>query len=395
MFTRALPMHSIGGMQEVAWDVARMFAARGHDVTVITAKISGYPSFFEDSGVTVITVDGADWRRYGARWWDGSRAIFEREFANNCDGILSISAGAYGLLRNRSVLRGTPLILQAHGSSVAEFLSRWRTGRPLSMLKSVVNLVWIPKDMMAYRHFDAIVTVGDAVTKSFHRLPINLSVRRSQVCTIKNGIDTLLFRPNLEARIQCRRKLGWSDNMRVVVSVGRLHRQKGGELSLAAFARMVAEDYEGNTRYLIVGDGPERESLEQLAEELGVRNLVHFTGNVARRELAPYLQASDAMLFTTTHREGMPLNVLEAQAVGIPIVMSAHLKATFQPSERLLFAPPRDAAAVADALRTALQMSNDGGVSLPDSQSLAYCVDKYLALFGELRGVASVEAKNA
>lgn len=399
VFTRALPMHSIGGMQEVAWDVARMFAERGHDITVITAEIAGYPPSFEDSGVKVVTVKGADWRRYGTRWWDGSRSIFQRDFADSCDGVLSISAGAYGLLKPRSLLKGVPLILQAHGSSVAEFFSRWRTGRPLSMLKSVLNLLWVPRDMMAYRRFDVIVAVGDAVAKSFHRLPISFAVQRSQVQTIRNGIDTSLFRPDLGARALRRRELGWGDSVRVVVSVGRLHRQKGGEFALAAFARLAAEESAGNLRYLVIGDGPEKENLERLAEQLGVRHLVHFTGSVARRELAPYLQASDVMVFTTTHREGMPLNVLEAQAVGMPVVVSSHLKATFQPSERLLFALPRDTAAVAAALRAALEMGNDGGTSLPDSQSLAYCAGKYLALFEALKSTsataASSEAHNA
>jgi glycosyltransferase involved in cell wall biosynthesis len=65
-----------------------------------------------------------------------------------------------------------------------------------------------------------------------------------------------------------------------VLSVGRLIRIKNFDLTIRAFALLARR--EPTARLTIVGDGPMQESLEQLAEELGIRDRVHFAGHVPR-----------------------------------------------------------------------------------------------------------------
>ena len=76
---------------------------------------------------------------------------------------------------------------------------------------------------------------------------------------------------------------------------------------------------EPRIRLLLIGDGEDRPMLESKTRELGIRSQVIFTGSVSHT--ADYLSAMDVFLFPS-HFEGMPLALLEAQANGLPCVVS-------------------------------------------------------------------------
>lgn len=73
---------------------------------------------------------------------------------------------------------------------------------------------------------------------------------------------------------------------------------------------------------VVVGDGPERPRLEQLARDLGVSNRVYFAGQRSRRETLSLMAACDLFVLNSTH-EGLPHVVLEAMALGLPVVATA------------------------------------------------------------------------
>jgi len=202
----------------------------------------------------------------------------------------------------------------------------------------------------------------------------------ARIHTIPNGIDTERFSPNPACGRGVREKLGWH-GAKIIVSASRLHRQKGVHLGLDAFSLL--EKRQGDVRFLIVGDGPERNALEVQAEKLGLAHKVHFTGAVSRDQLPQYLQAADAMLFTTTRVEGLPLNVLEALAVGLPAVVSEHLFQSdlLAESPHIFRVKQADARVVAEGMKRALQRAALGGAELPCEYSLKKCADTYLELF--------------
>jgi glycosyltransferase involved in cell wall biosynthesis len=70
-------------------------------------------------------------------------------------------------------------------------------------------------------------------------------------------------------------------------------------------------------RLLIVGDGPEKQRLETLCHQQGLQHAVVFTGQ--QDHVLPYLRAMDVFLLTSL-REQMPMTILEAMAVGVPVV---------------------------------------------------------------------------
>lgn len=97
------------------------------------------------------------------------------------------------------------------------------------------------------------------------------------------------------------------------VAIGRLARQKNFPLMLTAFAYGAHPD----DRLLILGDGPARKALGGLTARLGIAHRVEFAGHVS--DAAARLQVSDILLLSSDY-EGLPAAVLEALAVGMPII---------------------------------------------------------------------------
>ena len=100
---------------------------------------------------------------------------------------------------------------------------------------------------------------------------------------------------------------------RLFLGVGRLVAQKNFALLIAAFARIAGE----GDRLAIVGDGPERARLQRLAAQLRVADRVDLPGHVA--DVVPWLARADVFVLSSLY-EGVPAAVLEALAVGVPIV---------------------------------------------------------------------------
>lgn len=129
---------------------------------------------------------------------------------------------------------------------------------------------------------------------------------RARVRVIHNAIDTQRFHPHPEAA---------PGGMGSIVTVGRLVEQKNHALFLHAAARLAGTF--PDARFVIVGDGPLRGSLETQARRLGIADRVCFAGE--RSDVETVL--GGASLFWLTSRwEGMPNVVLEAMASGVPAI---------------------------------------------------------------------------
>ena len=102
-----------------------------------------------------------------------------------------------------------------------------------------------------------------------------------------------------------------------MLSVGRLNREKGHHTAIAALAQL-----DPPTRLVIVGEGEDRDRLEGLARSLGVADRVVFAGGQPSERVASYLAAADAFVFPTERDEGAPMVLVDAMAVGVPVVAS-------------------------------------------------------------------------
>lgn len=135
---------------------------------------------------------------------------------------------------------------------------------------------------------------------------------------IPSGIDLRKFSGTLSRGEKDARKeaLGIPKQNKVLVSVGRLAKEKNLEEILEYFARLLAEGRE-NLTLLIAGDGPDRENLEHQSKQLGIEENVCFTGMVAPKEVWAYYQLGDIFV-CASKSETQGITYIEALASGVP-----------------------------------------------------------------------------
>ena len=104
-----------------------------------------------------------------------------------------------------------------------------------------------------------------------------------------------------------------------IVCVGRLSPEKGQTGLLRAFARL--RPGHSDLRLRLVGDGPDRQALERLSEELGVSDAVAFAGRLPEPETLMEISRAD-LLVLPSFMEGLPIVLMEAMALGIPVIAS-------------------------------------------------------------------------
>ena len=164
------------------------------------------------------------------------------------------------------------------------------------------------------------------------------------ILVIPNGVDLQAFQ-GIE-RESARTQLGIGEHDRVIIFVGRLNRIKGVEHLIAAFSPISRAA--PNARLLLVGDGPERQKLQQQANDLDLSRYVTFVGAVSRDYIPVYLLSSDIFVLPSLS-EGLPNVLLEAMAAALPVVATNVGGNSFLVEEGVngFLVRPRDASQIA------------------------------------------------
>lgn len=163
---------------------------------------------------------------------------------------------------------------------------------------------------------DSVLAVSDYVAR--RQVEVGL-MPPARVVRIWNGIP--LPAAPADGIPQPRASLGLPPNRSIIACCCRAAPEKGVHHLLRAFA-MVRQAATGEPPLLVyVGDGPEFERLRSLAVQLGIADDTRFVGY--SREVARYLQASDIVAVPSVWQDALPLGVLEAMAVGRPVVASS------------------------------------------------------------------------
>jgi glycosyltransferase involved in cell wall biosynthesis len=136
----------------------------------------------------------------------------------------------------------------------------------------------------------------------------------AKVHVIPNGIDVERFQ-NAGRRLATRASLGLTPTTPTVGIVAALRPEKNHALLLQA--AQIVQTRVPEAAFLIIGDGPERSGLETLARQLGIEQSVRFLGT--RSDIPELLTALDAFVLTS-RMEANPVSILEAMAVGLPVV---------------------------------------------------------------------------
>jgi len=208
-----------------------------------------------------------------------------------------------GLLATLANIR--PRIILAHGSELMPTRQRWRRGLWKHMQSWVLNNADL---VIANSRFTADL--------------VKAAAPRSKVAAIPLAVDPELFSPGSMAG--ARAKLALPDKF-IISTVSRLHEYKGIDTVLRALALLPAGLRE-RFHYVLVGTGPDRARLENLALELGVESAVQWLGLIDDRSLCDVYRASNLFVLCTRENlnqrevEGFGLVFLEAQACGTPVI---------------------------------------------------------------------------
>lgn len=183
-----------------------------------------------------------------------------------------------------------------------------------------------------------------AVSESAKQSLLHAGVPRARIDHIPSGIDCRQMRPEPD-RSALRSRLGLADHV-WIGTVGTLDRKKGIDTFLRASAALARRN--PRWRYLIVGGGPEQQSLQGLAAQLGIAEQVYFTGFVDNA--CDYIAAMDTFAFASL-REGSPGVLKEAMALRVPVV-AANAPGTDEVLTRAtgILTPAQDPEAMATAI---------------------------------------------
>lgn len=194
--------------------------------------------------------------------------------------------------------KGSKVVYMAHGFHFFK-------GAPLSNW-----LIYYPVERVLARLTDMILTINNedyCAAQKFH---------------IKNveivpgvGIDLSRFTPSSEKKEELRNNFEIDNSQFVIMSVGELSDRKNQIVILQAMARLKNPDI----TYVICGDGSNRELLENTAKELGISKQLKLLG--FRHDVNELYNVADAFVFPSL-QEGLPVSVMEAMAMKLPVIAS-------------------------------------------------------------------------
>ncbi len=200
----------------------------------------------------------------------------------------------------------------------------------------------VKKILTFYLH--STITVSEANKQLLMR---DYRIHSHRIKLIRNGINLKKFSSSREGRQRIRHEFGITEDQLLVGTVARFSFQKGHEFTIEAIPSILRSCPQ--SRFLLVGDGPEREKIQHRIQELNLSSFVTITGE--RQDIPDLLSALDLFLLTSIF-EGLPLSVLEAMAVGTPVIATAVNGTPEAVADELtgVLIPPQDSQAVAQAV---------------------------------------------
>ena len=280
----------LAGTELDTYNIAKYLVKRGHEVHVITSLDKGLPKESKEEGFCVHRIGFPKIRFLGA-------VIFRLK-------ILSILRRI-----NQDIIhaQGIPMGMPA-------FLLKKLLRKPYVVLGqgAEVYLAWVfkkPISKLVLRNADTVMALTGHMKREIERLC------DKDIYVVPLGIN--LDNCNDLSREESRSRLQIKEEAKIIIFVGSLRPIKGVKYLIQAIDIINKE--KAGVKLMLVGDGGERESLEQLVKDLDLESSVTFTGKVANEKVPEYMAASDVFVLPSLS-EGFPVVTLEAMASGLPIV---------------------------------------------------------------------------
>jgi glycosyltransferase involved in cell wall biosynthesis len=281
----------MGGAEQQALHIAAALSRQGLPVTVLTRRLKGLPAFEQIQGVPVYrSIWTIDWEKLFGITYILSVFWFLYRKRHTYDIIhCHIAQGFHSLVAMlfKSVFKKRVIIKVAATGPLSDF----------SMIKKVI---FGDKFLAAMKKTDRlIITSAQSMQEALEE-----GFSSEAVLQIPNGVDTHYFRPN-----------GSQGEENTITFIGRLDRMKGIHILIQAFTQLREKGWDMHLD--IIGDGPEKNTLKQLAVNSRLHEHISFYGEV--ENVAPYLQRSTLFVLPSLS-EGLSNVLLEAMACGLPVI---------------------------------------------------------------------------
>ncbi|NBD35374.1 MAG: glycosyltransferase [Chloroflexi bacterium] len=211
-------------------------------------------------------------------------------------------------------------ILHIHQAQNRQFLCQQivHTHLPVVVTAHSVNVLlqphpaWLGQMIRAnYRRADWFIAVSNFVKEKI----ISYGADPAHITVINNGVNIHSF--TCGSKIAARDKLDLEKESFIVLFSGNLIARKGVGVLIQAFRQLIAEH--PAARLILLGDGPEREQLQNLTQELGIARDVDFAGYTPFAEMPLWYQACDVFVMPSW-AEGLSMSILEAMSCGKPVI---------------------------------------------------------------------------
>ena len=216
-----------------------------------------------------------------------------------------------------------------------------------------------------------------------------------RVRVVHLGTDPTWFRPGVDVTAVRERFALPDRGGRWLVTVARLQEHKGMDTVIRALPAILAGA--PDVRYAVAGAGPDRERLEQLAQELGVGDRVRFLGGVGDQDLPAFYNLASVYVGASRRAgrlgvEGFGISLVEASACGLPVVAgnSGGIPDAVRDGETGFLVPPEDPAALAAAISRLLA---DAGLASRIGAAGRRAVETYYNWDRVVRDLRAIEAE--
>jgi glycosyltransferase involved in cell wall biosynthesis len=371
----------VGGAQKMVFQLAKGLERKGYQVTICTLYDRGYREFFQRrEGLEIVDLDmKRDDERFGprrvARFLKGVWLLYRLLRIHRIDLLQTYCYYANLIGSVTAHLAGVPVVVASQRESLPH------KGRAYHLVDR-----WVCNSALV----DKVV----AVSEGTRRFCIEQEGMRSKkVITIRNGIDLADYDPYMlppAEREQLRAELGLQGAGRIVGTVASLQVKKGHSYLLEAIPLVLSEF--PDAYFLLAGEGPEKGSLHAMTRRLRIEDRVRFLG--VRHDVSRILALIDLFVLPSLW-EGLPNAVLEAMAMQKPVVatmVDGNTEAVVA-GETGLLVSPRDAIALADAIRELLrdsEMARNMGVAgrkrIEQEFGLSRIIGEYDMLYRRILG---------
>jgi glycosyltransferase involved in cell wall biosynthesis len=343
-----------GGAEVHAVELAKVLLARGHEVSIVGLDQPSADLYRNATG-DIPELKFAVVPIARGRFWKMAKEL-QKLACDSCIFIKgTLHTGSFALeLACRWSFKQYVSILQFEPPRLAPRASR----RYFGGLVTGIGLWWYKQVFSGYLRSlppKVVIAVSKAISE---QLIGNYRFPKGKVAVVHNGVDPGKFTFNPNTRLKTRERWRLSPDALVFGSVGRLNKVKGLETAIEAFAQVIKRNSDRDIALVLVGDGPERETLEELARKHGVHAKVHFPGFTSE----PWREFSAIDFFVLPSlREGLPIALLEAMAcecVPIATQIDGVIEVLTEPDLGWLV-PPGDASFFAEAMEAALNTTKE------------------------------------